>query len=628
MWLFGPKERRWRSPKREGPDETQTLRSKFFYLRLLVIFLFAVLTLQLMRLQVIEGQTYEQRAEHNRLRISPTLPSRGLIYDRTGVPLVQNTPRFSAGIVPADLSKEQEPAVLPQLEALLHVPAAEISQKVGEKRDSKDPFTPVVIKEGLTPEEAFAMREMEARLPGVKVIVDPVRQYAAGALVSLIMGYVGRVADYEYPELQSKGYEMNDNVGKTGVELTYESILRGQPGYREVEVDAAGREIQTLRTVEPTPGNGLVLSLDLDLQRKTTEFLQQGMGSSSSAAAIVMNVHTGEILSMVSLPNYDDNVFANITEDQYQSLLNDPGKPMVDHAISDTYPPGSTFKQVTGTAALQEGVATTGTTITSNGSITVKNEYDPSIIYVFPDWSALGTMNFYQGVAQSSDVYFYYLAGGYYENGVELFHGLGATALARYARAYGLGAPSGIDLPSEADGIVPDPDWKQKELGEPWTIGDTYHFGIGQGYLTTTPLQMVRVTAAIANGGDVMVPHVVQKIVDPNGQTVLPIPAKVASHLPISSDNLAIFREGMRQAVSWGTASTAAVSGVAVAGKTGTAEFGPDLGGGTYDSHAWFTGFAPADDPEVAVVVFLEKGNGAKNAAPVAGRILNYYFHR
>jgi len=301
---------------------------------------------------------------------------------------------------------------------------------------------------------------------------------------------------------------------------------------------------------------------------------------------------------------------------------------MVNHCISETYPPGSTFKQVTGTGALQEGVANAGTTITSYGSISVKNEYDPSIVYIFKDWAALGTLDFYGGVAQSSDVYFYYLAGGYYQDGVELFRGMGARALARYTREYGLGAPTGIDLPGEADGVVPDPDWKEKELGETWTIGDTYNFAIGQGFVTTTPLQMVGVTNAIANGGDVMVPRVVREVVDATGKTILPIAPEIARHLSISDGHLATFREGMRQAVSWGTANSAAVSGVAVAGKTGTAEFGPDLGGGTYASHAWFTGFAPAEDPEIAVVVFLEQGNGAKDAAPLAGRILNYYFHR
>ncbi len=349
---------------------------------------------------------------------------------------------------------------------------------------------------------------------------------------------------------------------------------------------------------------------------------------STTACAIVMDVHTGEILSMVSLPNYDNNIFTNITQQQYQSLLDDPGKPLLNHCISSVYPPGSTFKQITGTGALQEGVANPGTTITSTGSITVPNEYDPSIVYVFKDWSALGTMNFYQGVAQSSDVYFYELAGGYYQNGVELFHGMGADALARYARAYGLGATSGIDLPDEAAGTIPDPDWKKSQIGEDWTIGDTYNMAIGQGFVEATPLQMVRVTAAVANGGDVLVPRIVRSVVDSTGKSLFPFVPNIASHLPISPDNLAIFREGMRQAVAWGTASTAAVPGVEVAGKTGTAEYGPDLGGGAYASHAWFTGFAPANDPQVAAVVFLDNGNGAKNAAPLGGQILKYYFHR
>jgi len=627
--VFGRKERRWRSPKeKEERSDTQILRDKFFYFRLLVFVLFGILTLQLMRMQVFQGAAYEERAQNNHLRYSPTLPSRGLIFDRNGTPLVENVPQFSAGIIPADFPKDREAELLPQLETLLHVPAAEIAAKVDPKRDSKDPFTPVVIKEGLTPEEAFSVRALENRLHGVEIIVDPVRRYTLGSLVSLILGYVGQVTDAQYPELKSEGYEMNDRIGQMGVEAVYESVLRGQPGRKDVEVDAAGREIQTVHEVLAKPGSGLVLSIDLDLQRKVTEYLQDGMGSSKNGCAIVMDVRSGDVLAMVSLPTYDDNVFTNMTDEQYQALNNDPAKPMVNHCISDTYPPGSTFKQITGTGALQEGVANAGTTITSYGSISVKNEYDPDIVYIFKDWAALGTLNFYQGVAQSSDVYFYYLAGGYYQDGVELFRGMGANALARYSREYGLNAPTGIDLPGEAAGVIPDPDWKERELGETWTIGDTYNFAIGQGFVATTPLQMVGVTTAIANGGDVMVPRVVNKVLDATGEEILRIDPKVARHLPISDDNLATFREGMRQAVSWGTANSASVSGVSVAGKTGTAEFGPDLGGGTYESHAWFTGFAPAEDPEVAVVVFLEQGNGAKNAAPLGGRILNYFFHR
>jgi len=629
MELLGPKKRRWRSPKeKQERSDKQTLRDKFFYFRLLVFIVFGVLTLQLMHMQLIKGEAYEQRAQNNHLRVSPTMPSRGLIFDRNRTPLVENVPRFSAGIIPADFPKEREAELLSQLEALLHVSGAEIAQKVGEKRDSKDPFTPVIIKEGLTPEEAFSVRELESRLPGVEVVVDPIRRYVDGPLLAHILGYVSQVTEDQYPALKDKGYELDDRIGQMGVETIYEQVLRGEPGRNYVEVDAAGREVQTVHEVPAKPGAGLVLSIDMDLQRKTTELVQQGVGNSLNACAIVMDVRSGDVLAMVSLPNYDDNLFADMTDEQYQALNNDPAKPMVNHCISDTYPPGSTFKQVTGTGALQEGVANAGTTITSYGSISVKNEYDPSIVYVFKDWSALGTLNFYQGVAQSSDVYFYYLAGGYYQDGVELFRGMGAEALAQYTREYGIGAPTGIDLPGEAAGIVPDPVWKEQELGETWTIGDTYNFAIGQGFVTTTPLQMVGVTTAIANGGDVMVPRVVREVVDAAGQTILPIAPEVARHLSISDENLATFREGMRQAVSWGTANSAAVSGVSVAGKTGTAEFGPDLGGGTYESHAWFTGFAPAEDPEIAIVVFLEKGNGAKDAAPLAGRILNYYFHR
>jgi len=628
MRLFQQQQRRWRSRKHEETSETETLRGKFFYLRLLMLTLFAVLTLQLVRLQVFEGQAYQERAENNRLRVVPVMPSRGLIFDRNGIPLVENTPRFSVGIVAADLPREKEPQVLPQLEALVGVPAAEIAKKVEERRGSNDPFTPVIVKSGLEPEKAFALREMEQRLPGVEVIVEPIRRYGGQPLFSHILGYVGQVADYEYEDLKSKGYQMNDQVGKAGVEAQYEAVLRGVPGRREVEVNAAGREIQTLDSEPAQPGNSLVLSLDMDLQEKTAEFLQEAMGDSLNAAALVMNVRTGEMLAMVSLPGYDDNVFTNISQEQFNALLDDPSKPLVDHCISEIYPPGSTFKQVTASGALQEGVANAGTTITSYGSITVKNEYDPNIVYVFKDWSALGTLNFYGGVAMSSDVYFYYLGGGYYQDGVELFRGLGATKLAEYARRFGLGALTGIDLPGEAAGMIPDPQWKEEEFGEPWTIGDTYNFSIGQGYVATTPLQMLLVTSAVANGGNVMAPRVVRDIIDANGRVVVPFQPKVARQLGVSDDNLAILREGMRQGVVWGTVTNAAVDGVNVAGKTGTAEFGPDLGGGTYQSHAWFTGFAPAEDPEVAVAVFLQQGNGAKNAAPVAGRILDYYFHR
>jgi penicillin-binding protein 2 len=630
---MGPfqRQRRWRSRRREVPNEGQALHNKLFYLRLLILALFAVLTLQLVRMQIFQTEAYSQRAENNRLRILPVVPSRGLIYDRFGTPLVENVPTFSAAVVPADLPRAQQDQVLSELEPLLQVPTADMAKDIEAHRKSNDPFTPLVLKHDLSEETAFTLREMQSRLPGVEVLAEPVRRYPMGALMAHILGYVGPIDQSEYPALQSKGYQLNDQVGKSGVETTYESVLRGTVGKKQVEIDASGREIQTLSETPARPGYSLTLTIDLDLQKKITDILQQAMTADGSrnAAAVVLDVHTGEVLAMVSLPSYDDNLFSgNLTNEQLQALLDDPGRPLLNHAISEMYPPGSIFKQVTGVAALQEGVATPSTTITSHGYITVPNQYDPSIRYVFRDWSALGTLDFYGGVAMSSDVYFYYLSGGYSENGKEIFHGLGVENLARYARLFGLGSATGIDLPGESPGLVPDPAWKEQTLHEPWVTGDTYNMGIGQGYVAVTPLQMALVTAAIANGGDVLVPRVVEDVTDAEGNVVVPFQRTVKGHLPVDPSNLSVFREAMRQAVSWGTVKNAAVSGIQVAGKTGTAEFGEPSADNQYETHAWFSGFAPFNDPQVAVVVFLEKGNGAINAAPTAARILDYYFHR
>src|SRR5581483_3313082 len=253
-------------------------------------------------------------------------------------------------------------------------------------------------------------------------------------------GYMGRVDEEDYAALKDKGYIASDRIGKADVEAAYENYLRDVPGRKEIEKDASGREIRTLAQDAPKPGNDLVLSLDLDLQKKTQEFVTQA-AHGGQGAAVVMDVHTGEVLALVSLPTYDNNIFSGkVDEARLQQYLDDPKKPLVNHALSEQYAPGSIFKQITGSAALQEGVASPSTTITSTGAIQVPNEYDPSVVYTFRDWRALGTLNFYGGVAMSSDVYFYYLAGGYHAYGNN-FNGLGIERLARYARQFGLGRP-------------------------------------------------------------------------------------------------------------------------------------------------------------------------------------------
>ncbi|HEY8171492.1 MAG TPA: penicillin-binding protein 2 [Dehalococcoidia bacterium] len=625
--LTNTRRRRWRSENVEQPDPREQANFRLTFLRLMVILAFVALTVQLARLQLLQGDEFEQRAALNQLRVEPVVPSRGLIYDRNGQLVVENVPSFSAVVVAADLPKNRSLEIAGAMQSLLGVPAADTVKRVEEARASNNPFTPVVVKEGLGQDEAFRVREELASMPGVQIMVQPVRHYVGGEILSAMLGYTGRVDEQDYEELKDRGYLNSDRIGKAGVEATYESYLRGVVGSKQIEKDASGREIRVLNETPAAPGNDLVLSIDLDLQKKATE-LVQASAKGGQAAAIVMDVHTGEVLAMVSLPMYDNNVLTGkIDENRLEQYLDDPKKPLVNHALAEQYAPGSIFKQITGSAALQEGVASPGTLITSNGYINVPNQYDPSIVYTFKDWRTLGTLDFYGGVAMSSDVYFYYLSGGYHSYGNN-FNGLGIDRLARYTRAFGLGRPTGIDIAGEAPGNVPDAEWKQETFGEQWTLGDTYNMGIGQGFLAATPIQMVRVSAAVANGGTLLTPRVVREVRDSDGHVIVPNIPKVDSQIPISPENFAILRDAMTQAVSWGTAKEGGIRGVQVAGKTGTAEFGPRFADGSYETHAWFSGFAPAGAPEIAITVFLERGVGAIDAAPVASKILDYYFHR
>lgn len=615
-------QRHWRS-RRRRIDEATATRIRFLVLRAAVLLSFLILLGQLWRMQIVEGKRYQQWAESNRLRLTSIPAPRGIIYDRNGTMLVQNVPSFSVGVIPADLPKESQKDVSTRLARLLNEPAASLEQAIESSRAQQYLFTPIPLKRNIGHEIAFTIEERQAEFPGIVVIVDATRRYFYGKALSHLLGYMGPLSAAEYANLQAEDYALKDVIGKTGVELSYESDLRGQPGREQVEVNAQGRKIRTLRAEDPTPGDNLVLTVDLDLQLQMSRILLEAVGKGSHGAAVALNPKTGEVLGMVSVPTFDNNLFAGpIDPQQWESLLKDPGFPLLNHAVSSSYPPGSTFKMVTGTAALQEGVATPQTRIVSRGFITIPNQYDPSITYTFPDWAVLGSLDFYQGVAQSSDVYFYYLAGGY-----EDFVGLGAQRLAGYARDYNLGRVTGIDLPSEAAGLVPNPEWKQEAIEEPWYTGDTYNFGIGQGYLMTTPLQMAVVAATIANGGMVIQPQIVKEITDAQGNVIRPFAPKPLHLSKVSPQNLKILGEGMRQAVKSGTATLAQVPGVDVAGKTGTAEYGAiDPQTGFRPTHGWFTSFAPYNDPEIVVVVFLYNGRGAQDAAPVAGRILNYYF--
>jgi penicillin-binding protein 2 len=618
--------RRWRAkePKRETPASRRT-STMAAGLRALVILMFGILIVQLINMQVIRGEEFKDQARINALREVPIPAARGLVYDRNGELLVQNAARFSVAIVPGDMPDEGSAAMYRAVSEATKMPAADIEKKVNEGIELQGEYSPAVLKRDLSRDTALVLMELAPHYPGLQVMVEPSRTYLTGDLLSHVLGYIGPISKEEHEALADDGYLVQDYLGKAGVEYTYEEALRGKPGKKLVEVDAMGRELSVLSERRPIDGSNVVLSIDLELQKRVTEVMKEFGAGSENAAAAVMNVKTGEILAMVSLPTFDNNVFGKaISQKELEALVNAPGKPLVNHVIAERYPPGSTFKTIVGAGALQEGVASAGTTITSRGYITVENEFDPNVVYVYPDWSPLGTLDFYGGIAMSSNVYFYYLAGGKTDEG---FRGLGEDRVAKYARSFGLGQVTGVDLPGESEGLVPDADWKEATIKEPWTVGDTYNFGIGQGYVAATPLQMLTAVTAMANGGNLVTPHVVKEFRDSAGNVQAPVETSIRGNAPVDAGYLDILKAAMRQSVTNGVARNAGVQGVAVAGKTGTAEFGEEQWDGKHPTHGWFMGFAPYDDPEIAVAVFVQRGSGGNDAAPAAGRIFDFYFN-
>lgn len=641
--------------------ETRQANIRVIIFRAFVVVAFAVLGFQTWELQIVRGDEYVEKAAGNRFRLKSIDAPRGVIYDREGRLLAGNVASFAVSIVPADLPEEDEDRVLEYLSTLLDVPLTgndasayeiedvdrsflagaedyepepQLKERLEAGRDA--PFTPVRVKSSVARDTAFIIEEQRLQLPGVIVEIEPLREYISGTLFAHITGYVGHIPEQALNSYVGSGdsdYDANDIVGLTGVELTYEDELRGQKGQSHVEVDVTGREVQTIGTqVEPVPGHNIVLSLDADLQAAITEILEQGIidSGSESGVAVAMDPRNGEILAMVSLPSYDPNLFiGGIAEEDYALLSDDPRHPLVNHATSGQYPPGSTFKVVTAAAGLEQGTISRSSTIFCPGTIWIPHRFapdDPELAQPFNCWAKSGhrSISMVEAIAQSCDIYFGVLAGGYGE-----FDGLGQAALAEYAVYFGLGEPTGVDLPGETAGLVPDETWKRLTYGETWVTGDTYNAAIGQGFILTTPLQMLNATAAVANGGALYRPQVVREIRDAGGNVVRAFTPDLVRRVPISDENLAIVREGMRGAVTHGTAWAANLGGVAVAGKTGTAEFpGERDWEGNLPTHAWFTVFAPYDDPEIALVVFVEGGGeGSLVSVPMATEILAYYFH-
>jgi len=567
-------------------------QTRFFIVVLFIMFV--ILFGRLWQLQILEYSTYNKLSKENTTRTIPSLAPRGIIYDRYGRVMVANRAIFSVYIFPSSVDEINFKDILKDVSNITGVPQDKILKKIQEKKSR--PFEPVLIKDDLSIRTVTALEERKHNLTGVVINVRPVRYYPYKALAAHVLGYVGEITKEELNVLREKGYNLRDMIGKEGVENTYDTYLRGIDGGQQVEIDVAGRPVRTVGAMDPAPGADMKLTVDLELQKLVEKNLEGKRG-----AVIVMDPRNGEILAMASRPSYDPNIFAAPLDKWQWQQMDKAGHPFLNRALS-TYPPGSTFKVINLSAALQEGTTSLNKTIDCKGSFILGNR-------IAKCWKASGhgKMGILEGLVQSCDIVFYQLG---LNNGPGL--------LSKYAKAYGLGERTGIDLPGELLGVVPSEDWKRKVHNDVWVKGDSINYGIGQGFLIVTPIQMANVYGEIATSKR-FTPHVVEQVISRNGKKLFEYRSKEIGMIPISQENLDLLRKTMREVVQRGTGIAAEVEGIPAAGKTGTAE-NPGL------PHAWFICFAPYSSPEVVVVSFVEHGeHGDRVTAHIAREILEWY---
>jgi len=591
--------------------------SRFLTFALIVVIAVSGLTARLFYLQIVDGGRLATLATHNRTVLEAVPAPRGLIFDRSGRALVTNVATFVVKVRPSDMTVDQRPIVVNRLAALLNLTTADINATIDGNPGST--FDLVRIVGDVDERTARLISEAGDDLPGVQVDVEARRQYADGPLMSQILGYTGPVSGDELPQLKASGYLPDDLLGKAGLEAEYETDLRGTYGSQSVEEDASGRRTQTLQTVsEPKPGDSLTLTIDTKQQGYAQKALVWAMKEVGIKRGVViaMNPQTGEILALVSLPTYDNNQFARgISNSAYAKLLNNPDKPLLNHAIQAHYPPGSTYKLVAGTGALADKKITAKTLIQTHPYLTLGSTR-------FYDWNhaGFGACNIYCGFGHSSDTFFFQMAGK-----------LGIDRLGYWAKQYGFGTQTGIDLPGEVPGIVPTNQWKQDSLGSQIFPGETYQAGIGQGYDVVTPIQLINAYSALANGGTLYQPQLVHDIVGPDGQVVRPFAPKVLHKLAVPASVLQTMRNAARNVVLVRHTYNLVDMPIKVAGKSGTAEFGTRDSKGRLPFHSWFVGFVPKDpkhgsfnnaDSELVVLAFAYDSRTKGN---VATEIVKYF---
>jgi penicillin-binding protein 2 len=556
---------------------------------------------QLWYLQVLEGGRLQELSEKNRIRIRPVVAPRGILFDRNGLALVDNRPAFTLSLIPREM--EDRDTVLARLSVLLKIPLAELEGSLD--RVPVDSMRVVRVRRGLSLEEVTKVEERKLELPGVLVEVEPQRVYPTSTFAAHLLGFVREVSD---EQMKQGRYRRGDMIGQSGLERVLDEYLRGRDGGERIEVDALGRPVQVMKREEPYPGAQVVTTVD----RRIQEAAERAMAG-RAGAVIVMDPRNGDVLAMTSSPAFPlDRFTGNLDREEWLRVVRDPMTPLMNRALQSQYAPGSLFKVIVTAAGLQEGSLTPMDRTYCNG------EYRLGA-WTFKDWRAggHGHVDLRSALVQSCNIFFY-------QAGLKV----GPEAIARYARSFGLGAPSGIDLGSEKPGLVPFVEWRRHRSGRGWQSGDTINMSIGQGPLLVTPLQVARMMAAVANGGILWKPRLVQRVELADGSLAYSASSKMTGRVDLSPVVWSFLRHALSGAVNeGGTGAAARIPGVEIAGKTGTAQSVAKSDSAKGQDHAWFASFAPAEDPEYVVVVLVERGGrGGQVAAPIARQIYQAIF--
>ncbi len=668
------------------PDRHNARRLRITIFQVVIALAFLALAARIYVIQFVEQEQYLGQAAENRFDEVSIPATRGIVVDRNGVQLAVNTASANVAVTPALLPDDsaQETLVLERLAGLLGIPFQGELNTVDERGipeksllemvregESIAPYKAVIVARDIDHETARMLISEQGSFPGVEVEWVSVRQYPTGALTSHLIGYMGPIPEDRADAFEAQGYVLDrDRIGYDGIEFSLQDLLAGQPGSQIVERDVAGEIVRTVGdSVAPQDGYSVRLTLDVELQRAAQEALVDMVNQLKEqnpdnpigydrGVVIASNPRTGEILAMVSWPTYDNSRFARaIDYPYYAQVSQDPLRPLFNQAVNSLYPPGSIFKVITATAVLEENVVDPDYRIFDPGEIQLENRYypnDPGQAQTFVCWleQGHGEVDMLRAIAWSCDVYFYKVGGGYQD---EVPEGLGILRLGEWMRIFGLGQQTGIELAGENEGFVPDPTWKRRVWGENWSTGDTYNSAFGQGYILTTPLQMMTVLNTIANNGLQPRPTLIREVVDQDGQVVagfepqyVDIRDRIEEYWQEAYDEpypgtldetLRLVQEGMRAAVTieGGTALPAQddyVPYVPIAGKTGTAEFCDNIAAaldqcvpGNWPAHAWFMSYAPYGNPEIAVLAFIYNGGeGSSIALPVASQVMDAYF--